>query len=197
MVLFLPLRPKAILLTVALIAAGCAGQRQRARQSEPVQREEAPKTTSAPETRPAPAARVEGQRNRTGASLYDRLGGQSAIRKVVDDLVELAANDPKVNFTRRGQPNEWEATEENVERLKERVVQFVAVTAGARDVRYEGKDMVTAHKGMGITNGEFDAFATHLKAALEKNNVPRQEQEELLDAVESTRGAIVEEGGTE
>jgi hemoglobin len=141
--------------------------------------------------------KVDAQDDRTGTSLYDRLGGRAAIRKVVDDLVALAADDPKVNFTRKGHPNEWEATEENVERLKERVVQFVAVTAGARDVKYEGKDMVTAHKGMGITNGEFDAFATHLKAALEKNNVPLREQEELLDAVESTRGAIVEEGRTE
>src|SRR6187200_384729 len=44
-----------------------------------------------------------------GKSLYDRLGGEPAIRAVVDDFVPRAANDAKVNFTRKGVPGaEWQ-----------------------------------------------------------------------------------------
>ncbi|MBY0453140.1 MAG: hypothetical protein K2P92_08900, partial [Bdellovibrionaceae bacterium] len=36
------------------------------------------------------------------ASLYTRLGEKKAIAAVVDDFVNTAAADPKVNFTRNG-----------------------------------------------------------------------------------------------
>jgi hypothetical protein len=35
-------------------------------------------------------------------SLYDRIGGEAALTKVVDDFVAKAAANPKVNFTRNG-----------------------------------------------------------------------------------------------
>jgi hemoglobin len=125
-------------------------------------------------------------------SLYDRLGGEAAIRAVVDDFVPRAAADEKVNFTRTGiAGHEWQATPENVQRLKERLVQFIGVATGG-PLKYEGKDMVTAHKGMQITNAEFDALAADLKASLDTLQVPAAEQKELLEIVGSTRGAIVE-----
>src|SRR5262245_22064634 len=40
-------------------------------------------------------------------SLYERLGGEDAIKAVVDDVVARAAEDPKVNFTRKGTPKEF------------------------------------------------------------------------------------------
>ena len=46
-------------------------------------------------------------------SLYDRLGGEPAIKAVVDEFVARGASDPKVNFTREGHPNHWNATPEN------------------------------------------------------------------------------------
>ena len=46
----------------------------------------------------------------TTKTLYQRLGGHSAIVAVVDDFTNRAANDPAVNFTRKGHPNEWKPT---------------------------------------------------------------------------------------
>src|SRR5262245_59242151 len=63
-------------------------------------------------------------------SLYDRLGSEPAITKVVDDFVGRAASDPKVNFTRKGAPQEWRATDENLAHLKTKLVQFLASAAG-------------------------------------------------------------------
>ncbi len=124
------------------------------------------------------------------ASLYDRLGGEAAIRSVVDDFVARAAADDTLNFTRQGTANAWEATPENVQLLKDRLVQFVGQATGGPQA-YEGQDMATAHAGMAITNAEFDRLGGHLKASLDAHSVPAQEQSELLAIVETTRSAIV------
>jgi hemoglobin len=127
-----------------------------------------------------------------GKSLYHRLGEEPAIRAVVDDFVARAASDPKVNFTRKGVPGaEWQATPENVEKLKVRLVQFIGQATGGPQ-KYAGKDMKTTHKGMKITNAEFDAAAADLKASLDTLKVPAQEQSELMAIVGGTRNDMVE-----
>lgn len=132
-------------------------------------------------------------RAQAAGSLYDRLGGEPAIRSVVDDFVARAAADDTLNFTRRGTANEWEATPENVALLKERLVQFVGQATGGPQT-YEGQDMATSHAGMEITDAEFDRLGGHLQASLQAHDVPAQEQQELLAIVETTRGAIVTAG---
>ena len=128
--------------------------------------------------------------DKSGKSLYERLGGEKAISAVVDDFVGLAASDKKVNFTRQGHPNHWEATPENIAKLKKGLVTFIAKAAGGPD-NYKGRDMVTVHRGMEITSAEFDALAADLAAALDKHNVPAREKSELLAVVASTKGQIV------
>ena len=123
-------------------------------------------------------------------SLYDRLGGEPAIKAVVDEFVARGASDPKVNFTREGHPNHWDATPDNVAKLKKHLVEFISKATGGPQ-HYHGRDMVTVHKGMEITDAEFDALAADLKGALDKFNVPQREQQELLAIVGSTRSQIV------
>ena len=126
----------------------------------------------------------------SGKSLYDRLGGEPAVREVVDDFVGRAASDPVVNFARRGTVREWEASPQNVERLKMGLCDFICVASGGK-CEYKGADMRAAHRGMKITDMEFNALAADLKASLDKFKVPAQEQSELLAAVEGTRKDIV------
>ena len=123
-------------------------------------------------------------------SLYERLGGQPAISKVVSDFVDRAAGDPAVNFTREGHPNHWQATPENVAKLKEHLTQFVVqATGGPQD--YHGKDMQSLHTGMQITDAEFTAIANDLKATLVQDQVPAKEQDDLMKVVASTHDQIV------
>ena len=128
-------------------------------------------------------------------TLYDRLGGEKAIAALVDDLVARSAANPAVNFTREGTPRQWQATPQNVARLKTRLVQFLGTATGGPQ-RYEGEDMVTVHRGMHITDAEFDGFAADLKASMEKLGITEKEQKELLETVGSARGAIVEQPAT-
>jgi hemoglobin len=124
-------------------------------------------------------------------SLYERLGGEAAIKAVVDDFVARAAGNPKVNFTRKGTPAAWDATPENVAKLKKHLVELIGMVTGGPQ-KYEGRNMKEAHKGMQITAEEFDALAADLKATLDKFKVPAKEQEELFKIIGSTKDDIVE-----
>src|SRR5262245_6492783 len=103
-------------------------------------------------------------------SLYERLGGKDAIKGVVDELVTIVAADPRINK---------KFAKTNVDRLKfELVEQICAATGGP--CKYTGRDMKTAHKNMGVTEGEFGALVENLVKALDKFNVKEKEKSELL-----------------
>jgi len=119
-------------------------------------------------------------------SLYERLGGEPAITAVVEDFVGRAAADPKVNFFRDGKYKGID-----VPRLKRQIVEFIGQATGGPQ-KYTGRDMKQTHKGMKITNAEFDAIAADLAASLDKFKVPAKEKNELLTIVGTTRKDIVE-----
>jgi hemoglobin len=123
--------------------------------------------------------------------LYDRVGEQK-LRAVVNDTVDLSAKDPKVALDRAGQAAGWSATPENVADFKRGLFQFVAAASGGPQ-EYRGKDMVTAHRGMNITDEQFDAMMSHLEAAMEKNGVPADAQRQLTQVFNGTRSAIVQQ----
>jgi hemoglobin len=122
------------------------------------------------------------------ATLWDKLGGEKNVRKVVDDLFASAGADPKVNFFR---DKDFRPTAEEVATLKKKVIEFFSAATGG-PLKYNGKDMKSAHKGMKITDAEFDAFAGHLQKALEKNGAAPEDVKTVMDAVGGTRKDIVE-----
>jgi hemoglobin len=145
----------------------------------------------------------EGGANEKSAhpTLYERLGGDSGVKKIVDDFVDRAMADPRVNWERKGvqhggllgksHSSEWTATPEKLEALKLHIAQFVAVATGGPTL-YEGDRVVAVHEGMKITNAEFDASIGDLKATLDTLKVGAQEQKELLSVFESVRPQTVE-----
>lgn len=133
-------------------------------------------------------------------SLYERLGGDKGLRAIVADFLPRALHDPRVDWPRRSvkprglfrrkAPPAWEPTEEAVDALEERFVQFLALATGGPSV-YEGRDLEAVHADMRISNPEFDAALGDLKASLDKLRIPNKEQKELLAILESTRPQIV------
>jgi hemoglobin len=114
-------------------------------------------------------------------SLYERLGGKDAITAVVDDFVGNVAADKRINgyFAKANIPN-----------LKRNLVdQICAATGGP--CTYTGKDMKSAHKGMGISDADFNALVEDLQKALNKFKVPDKEQGELLGALGALKPQIV------
>lgn len=136
-------------------------------------------------------------------TLYDRLGGSGGVDAIVADWVTRVMADPTVNFERkgvkqggisihRGRSLEWNASDENISRLKQHVAQFIAIKTGG-PTSYSGEEMKQVHSGLRITNTEFDASIGALKATLDKLQIPNDEQKELLAIFESTRTQVVEE----
>jgi hemoglobin len=123
--------------------------------------------------------------------LWDRLGGDKGVAKIIDDWVELASKDPKVNFDRNGKYLK-DATA--VARLKRGLIDLFSTGFGGPH-KYKG-DLRDVHKGMGITEAEFDASVADLRKALEKNGINDEDVKFVLAAVEGTRRDIVEKAPT-
>lgn len=144
------------------------------------------------ETKPAKTTAAKGSKP-NGASLkkntlWDRLGGEAGVTKIVDDFVNLAAPDAKVDFFRRGK---FQMAPDQVVKMKREMVEQISQASGG-PLKYTGPDMKKVHKSMGITEAQFNAAAAHLKKALEKNNVAAEDVKKVLDAVGSYRKEIVE-----
>jgi hemoglobin len=74
--------------------------------------------------------------------------------------------------------------------MKEVSDQLCEVTGGS--CTYTGRSMQETHAGMGTTAGEFDVVMQHLTEALDELNVPKTEQDELVDLIMPMRRDIVE-----
>jgi hemoglobin len=138
----------------------------------------------------------------TKQSLFERLGAEKGIAAIIEDFTPRALEDPRVNWQRKGVTSggvlrrdrsvTWNASQQNIDRLKKHMVQFLSLATGGPS-NYEGKQMKGTHAAMKITNAEFDAVIGDLKATLDKLRIPNQEQKELLAIIESTRPQIVTE----
>lgn len=143
------------------------------------------------------------EEERDTATLYQRLGGAQGIRAIVDDFVDRALADPRVNWRREGvtyggilrirdRSAEWRASSANVARLKKHLAQFLALATGG-PAEYQGRGMKEAHRNLRITNAEFDAAVGDMKATLDSLRIADEEQKALLAILESTRPQVVEE----
>ncbi len=117
-------------------------------------------------------------------TLYKRLGGREGIRGVVDDFVAFLVADPRVNarFTK--------LTPAQVEKLKTNASDQICDATGG-PCSYLGKDMKAAHTGMNITEADWNATVEDLIKALDKRNVAKKDQQELIGLLAPMKKDIV------
>lgn len=118
---------------------------------------------------------VAGSAATTGKSLYDRLGGKTAIVAVVDQFVANVAGDKRINTFFKATA----ADKTRLAKFKTNLVNLICQGSGG-PCKYTGKSMKTAHKGMGITDANFNALVEDLVAALNKFKVGTKEKNDLL-----------------
>ena len=121
------------------------------------------------------------QMQKPGAPLFDRLGGKPAITAVVDDFVANVAADDRINgfFAKTDIP-----------RLKSLLVEQICAGSGG-PCTYTGRDMKTAHAGMGVSDAHFGALVEDLVATLDKFKVPPREKNDLLAVLGPMKTDIV------
>jgi hemoglobin len=119
-------------------------------------------------------------------SLYVRLGGYDALAAVTDDFIGRMATDKSLARFFAGH------SKDSLGKIRQLVVdQLCAATGGP--CLYVGRDMKTAHQGMGISEADWNTAAGHLSATLDKFKVPEKEKNEVLGAISSFKNDIVEQ----
>ena len=118
-------------------------------------------------------------------SLYQRFGGHDVIAAFVEDLMPRLTGDPTLGVYWKGK------CRDSMRKDNQLVLEFLCMAFGGPSA-YLGRDMKTSHDGLGITDDEWDIFAGHAVAALEKLGIPEQEKAEFLAAAVSLKPDIVE-----
>lgn len=120
-----------------------------------------------------------------GKSLYKRLGGYDALAAVTDDFITRLATDKTLGRFFVG------ASDNSKMRIRQLVLDQLCAATGGPCV-YIGREMKTAHKGLGITEEDWNISVKHLLATLTKFKVPEKEQKEVATAITGLKADIVE-----
>ena len=118
-------------------------------------------------------------------TLYERLGGYDAIAAVANDLLPRLQNDPQLGrfWAHRGA--------DGVQREKQLLIDYLCACAGG-PVYYRGRDMALVHRGMRISENDWNVFLGHAGETLAKFGVPAAERGEIVAFVQSLKKDIVE-----
>lgn len=119
-------------------------------------------------------------------TLYERLGEVKGITKLVDDVVENHMKNSIVNprfLTYLDEP-------ERLAMIKKHTVDFFSAGSGGPQ-SYGGRDMVTTHKGMNISEQEFMAVVDDILEAMEMNNYGEEEKKDVLAILYSLKEGII------
>jgi hemoglobin len=119
------------------------------------------------------------------STLYARLGGYDAIAAVANDLLPRLRNDPHLGRFWKNR------AEDSIMREKQLLIDYLCANAGG-PMYYRGRDMKLSHRGMGITESDWNVFLSHAAATLAKFNVPEAEQRDIVAFVQSLKKDIVE-----
>lgn len=118
-------------------------------------------------------------------SLYQRLGGYDAIAAVSDDFLDRLGKSKLIGRFLVG------LSDDSKGKLRQHFVEFLCNATGGSCV-YMGRDMKTVHKGLGITEEDWTESVKLLVETLDKFKVPDAEKKEVLAAVSSLKGDVVE-----
>lgn len=103
-------------------------------------------------------------------TLYADLGGQAGIDRIVDLSVDYYLTDDRIKAT---------FEESNIDRVRAQLKDQFCQIAGGPCV-YKGHSMEAAHKGLKLTNADFNALVEDLQMAMDKVGVSFPVQNRLL-----------------
>lgn len=117
-------------------------------------------------------------------TLYERVGRYDGIATIVDAYLKGLRADPQFQrFSGRGT--------DSLARAKQLLKDQLCAMTGGPCV-YIGRDMKTAHGGLGITESDWAASMKYMGAALDRSHVSGPEKEEFLALIDSLKPMFVE-----
>jgi hemoglobin len=124
--------------------------------------------------------------NRATPSWFEQLGGETVVRRIVDDFMERVFADRMIGFFFRNA---------NKSRIKELEYQLAAAFLGGA-VEYEGRPLTQAHAKHPIMGGHFARRKQILKETLESHRVPEAITAAWLAHTEALRALITSQPGS-
>jgi hemoglobin len=119
------------------------------------------------------------------ASIYDKIGGTKSVKAAVDIFYGKVLADPVVNGF---------FVNTNMEAQRAKQVKFLSFVMGSPE-KWQGKNMLEAHRGMKITDEHFGAIAGHLQSTLVELKVPEDIINDIMTVAASTHDDIVHPDG--
>ena len=113
-------------------------------------------------------------------TLFDELGGEEALRRIIDRFVDKVFDDPMIGFFFRNASRQ---------RVKEKEYEFAARHLGA-NVPYTGRPLRDAHAAHPIMGGQFNRRLQILKDTLAEMHVPDTVRAHFIDHTEKLRAQI-------
>ena len=103
-------------------------------------------------------------------TLYSDMGGQPGINKIADVSVDNYLADPRIKDV---------FSESNIDRIRAELKDQFCVIAGG-PCHYTGHSMEATHKGLHLTNANFNALVEDLQSAMDSCNIPFATQNRFL-----------------
>lgn len=141
-----------------------------------------------PVTGEIPVAPYAQSNANAGAAPYDSaglvadFGGRDGIARIAARTVDLAQADPRIAPI---------FASHDMVRLKRTLGEQFCYLLGA-GCDYTGRDMRTAHAGMGLTKADLNALVENLQAAMREAQVPFAAQNRLLAKLAPMSGQVIE-----
>lgn len=104
------------------------------------------------------------------ASLFDDLGGEPNLTRIVDGMVARSLADPRIKDI-------FDNT--NTDRLRRHLKGLFCEVSGG-PCRYTGQTMVGSHAHLGLRMRDMNAVVEHLRDSMEESGVPFRAQNRLL-----------------
>jgi hemoglobin len=114
-------------------------------------------------------------------TLYELLGGQTAIEAVVDEFYKRILQDERVAHY---------FTHLDMERQRNHQSAFIASVLGGPQL-YAGRRMAEAHAHLRLSKADFDVVAGHLVAALERFSVSQLHIDAVISKIAALEREIV------
>lgn len=118
-------------------------------------------------------------------TLYERIGGEGAVRKAVDSLYRKVIADPEISHF-------FDKTD--ITTQIERQSAFLTMIFGNRDFQYSGADLRETHKHLvtaGLNNHHFDILLKHLNASLKELEMPEHEINSIMEMLNTMRDDVL------
>ena len=119
------------------------------------------------------------------SSLYRRIGGYDVIAAAIDGMLMRLRTDPQFARFAMGR------SEDSHRRARQFLVDQLCALAGG-PCFYTGRDMKTSHKGLGITESDWQVNMKYMRDSMAELNIPQQEQDDVISLWTGYKSEIVE-----